>query len=87
MPVMAVKNIEKIFNDLENAGVKFFHKIHEEPWGQRTFRFFDPDGHLIEVGESLEIFVNNMKNNGLTIDQISNKSGIPVETLKKLIKK
>ena len=27
------------------------HPIRREPWGQRVFRFFDPDGHIVEIGE------------------------------------
>jgi catechol 2,3-dioxygenase-like lactoylglutathione lyase family enzyme len=72
---------------LEKAGVKFLHKIHEEPWGQRTFRFFDPDDHLIEVGEPLEVFVSNMSMMGMSVKKISEKSGIPIETLKTLLQK
>jgi hypothetical protein len=72
---------------LNNAGIKFLHQINEEPWGQRTIRFFDPDGHLIEIGEPMEVFVNNMSQKGLSAVQISEKSGIPVETVLLLIKK
>jgi len=81
------ESIDKIFNLLNNAKIKFLHKIHEEPWGQRTIRFFDPDNHLIEIGEPLEIFVNNMSKKGLTPSQISEKSGIPIETVIALIQK
>ena len=80
-------DIETIFNDLEKAGVYFLHKIHEEAWGQRTFRFFDPDKHLIEIGEALEVFVRNMNQQGLTETQISKKSGIPTETVCNLLDK
>lgn len=27
------------------------HEVRKEPWGQRVFRLFDPDGHIIEIGE------------------------------------
>ncbi|MDF1547722.1 MAG: VOC family protein [Bacteroidales bacterium] len=79
------KRIEEIAELLKSEGVRFLHNIKEEPWGQRTIRFFDPDNHLIEVGEPLEEFVNNMYQNGLTIDQIAKKSGIPVETVMALV--
>lgn len=79
------KNIDTIFNALQNAGITFLHQIKEEAWGQRTIRFFDPDNHLIEIGETLEVFVSNMNKNGLTVDQISSKSGIQIETIKKLL--
>lgn len=81
------ENIEKKFLQLENSGINFLHKIHEEPWGQRTFRFFDPDGHLIEIGEPLEVFVANMSIRGMSVSEISRKSGIPVDTVKELIQK
>jgi catechol 2,3-dioxygenase-like lactoylglutathione lyase family enzyme len=77
--------IEPLFSKLQAAGVRFFQGIHEEPWGQRTFRFFDPDGHLIEVGEPLEVFVQNLNENGLTAPEISQKSGIPINTVNKIL--
>ena len=27
------------------------HPIKTEHWGQRVFRFRDPDGHLVEIGD------------------------------------
>lgn len=81
------EDIEKICNDLEKAGTNFLHKIHEEPWGQRTVRFYDPDNHLIEIGEPLEVFANNLSKRGLTENQISKKTGIPIGTLHSLLKK
>jgi catechol 2,3-dioxygenase-like lactoylglutathione lyase family enzyme len=74
-------DIETKSEQLEKEGVKFLHLIHEEPWGQRTFRFFDPDNHLIEIGEPIEVFVRNMSRKGLTVSQISKKSGISPETI------
>jgi len=79
------EHIDELFLTLGNAGIRFLHPIHEEPWGQQTFRFFDPDNHLIEIGEPLEVFVNIMHNRGLTPAQISAKSGIPIEKVVGLI--
>ena len=31
--------------------IQLIHGIRKEPWGQRVFRFFDPDGHVVELGE------------------------------------
>jgi catechol 2,3-dioxygenase-like lactoylglutathione lyase family enzyme len=79
------RDIEKIFTDLENEGVEFLHKMKEEPWGQRTIRFFDPDRHLIEIGEPLDVFVRNMKKKGMNESEISNKTGINIETVYNLL--
>jgi catechol 2,3-dioxygenase-like lactoylglutathione lyase family enzyme len=81
------EDIEDQYQLLDKSGIKFLHKIHEEPWGQRTFRFFDPDRHLIEIGEPLEVFVFNMYKNGLSESQISVKSGIPLNTVSAFITK
>jgi len=79
------ENLEETFAKLNAAGIKFLHPVHEEGWGQRTIRFFDPDNHLIEIGEPLDVFVNNMHKNGLTPAQISAKSGIPLQKVVGLI--
>ncbi|CAN7561453.1 VOC family protein [Neorhizobium sp. LjRoot104] len=31
--------------------VELIHPIEQQAWRQRVFRFYDPDGHAIEVGE------------------------------------
>ncbi len=79
------ENLDEINIKLEQNSVKFLHPIHTEPWGQRTLRFFDPDSHLIEIGEPLEVFVMNMSKQGLSPEQISIKSGIPIETVNNLL--
>ena len=33
--------------------VNLIHPIEMQVWGQRVFRFYDPDGHAIEIGEPL----------------------------------
>lgn len=33
--------------------VRLIHPVRTEAWGQRVFRFYDPDGHAIEVGEPM----------------------------------
>ena len=31
--------------------VDLIHPVERQVWGQRVFRFYDPDGHAIEIGE------------------------------------
>ncbi|MBN9234467.1 MULTISPECIES: VOC family protein [Phyllobacteriaceae] len=31
--------------------VKLIHPVERQAWGQRVFRFYDPDGHAVEIGE------------------------------------
>jgi len=78
-------DIESIYNLILSHNCDLYHEIIEETWGQRTFRFFDPDQNLIEIGESLPTFVNRMYSDGLSIDQIALKTGIPLQIVKDII--
>jgi catechol 2,3-dioxygenase-like lactoylglutathione lyase family enzyme len=80
-------NLNQTFDDLKRKSVCFLHEIHEEIWGQRTIRFFDPDNHLIEVGETLRQFVCRFFDQGLTVGEISKRTHIPVEEVNRLINK
>ncbi len=44
--------LEDVFARLKDR-VKLIHPIQRQAWGQAVFRFYDPDGHVIEIGEPL----------------------------------
>ena len=44
--------------------VDLIHPIERQAWGQRVFRFYDPDGHAIELGEP-QIVAANQNTQGL----------------------
>ena len=31
--------------------IQYVHPLKTHPWGQRAIRIYDPDGHMIEIGE------------------------------------
>jgi catechol 2,3-dioxygenase-like lactoylglutathione lyase family enzyme len=66
--------------------LNILHDLMEEPWGQRTIRFYDPDNNLIEVGETLATFVTRMAISGMNPVEISAKTTIPVEIVRALLK-
>lgn len=79
------EDMEAVFNKLKMSKVRFLHEMHEEGWGQRTVRFFDPDGHLVEIGEPLECFVKRFFNQGMTIEEVSEKTFVPIIEVKRLV--
>ena len=72
-----LKHLEK-FSDIH-----FIHKTKTYPWLQRVIRFYDPDFHIIEIGESMDTIFKNLYNLGMTIDEISEKTCHPIEYIKK----
>jgi len=79
------EDLDAALGRLKAGCVEFLHEIHEEPWGQRTVRFFDPDRHLIEVGETLESFVRRLHGGGLTPEQVARKSSVPLEKVNEIL--
>ena len=79
------ENISQAYSILKDKNVRFLHEIHEETWGQKTIRIFDPDNHLIEIGESMKQFIGRYFREGFTFEAITKRTGIPIEEVKRLI--
>jgi catechol 2,3-dioxygenase-like lactoylglutathione lyase family enzyme len=45
--------LEDTFARLKDQ-VRLIHPIQQQAWGQLVFRFYDPDGHAIEIGEPMK---------------------------------
>jgi len=67
---------------IAETGVTLAHGVIEESWGQRTLRFFDPDGNLVELGESMPAFCKRLHQSGMSVKEIGKKTGIQQETVK-----
>ena len=78
-------DIESMYQQLQAAGVEFIEAIQEQPWGQRAMRLYDPDGHIIEIGEPIEITVRRFYGQGWSIPSIAEKTGLPPEFIKAAI--
>ncbi|WP_295741106.1 VOC family protein [uncultured Oscillibacter sp.] len=59
--------------------------VVEHGWGQRVARLYDPDGHLIEVGENMGIVVRRFLASGMTMEEVSVRMDVSVEDLGKLL--
>jgi catechol 2,3-dioxygenase-like lactoylglutathione lyase family enzyme len=71
------EDLDAITERLRAAGVSLIHEIHEHPWGQRALRVYDPDGHIVEVGEPMPAVIRRMATQGLTRDQIRERTAMP----------
>lgn len=59
--------------------IEYVNPVIEYSWGQRVVRFYDPDKHIIEVGENMTLFVRNLFSDGLSVDEIAAKMDVPVD--------
>ena len=69
----------------EYPGICFLHRVKEHSWGQRVVRFYDPNGPIIEVGESMPMVVRRFLASGMSMEQVSQKMDVSAEDLNKLL--
>lgn len=68
--------MEKVSNI---EGIKYVHGMKEHSWGQRVIRFYDPDNHIIEVGENMNMVINRFLKSGLTIEETAKRMDVSVD--------
>ena len=62
--------------------MEYIHGIKEQPWGQRVIRFYDPDMHIVEVGESMESVARRFLAKGFTVQETAKRISMPEEFVK-----
>lgn len=79
------ENLDEVYQALNTVNATFLHEINEEIWGQRTIRFYDLDGHLIEVGEAMPIFLKRIYEEEKTAESVARRTFMDVEQVKQLL--
>lgn len=72
------QDMDSFLKKLKDAEVEYVHEPIEHSWGQRAVRFYDPDHHIIEVGEDIVMVVKRFINSGMSIEQVAVRMDIPV---------
>lgn len=68
--------IEKI-KSIED--IQYVHPVIEHKWGQRVVRFYDPDKHIIEVGENIKVVCKRFLDSGMTVEEVAKRMDVPVK--------
>lgn len=64
---------------LERLDVRYVHPVTEHAWGQRVVRFYDPDDHIIEVGENMKTVCRRFLDRGMTPEQVAVRMDVPLK--------
>jgi uncharacterized glyoxalase superfamily protein PhnB len=67
------------------SSIEYVHELKEQPWGQRVIRFYDPDMHIIEVGEPMESVVKRLLSKGLSIEETVKRTLMPEEFVRQFL--
>lgn len=61
------------------ADVEILTPLKEYEWGQRSVRFYDPDKHIIEVGENMQVVIKRFLSSGLSVEETMERAMFPRE--------
>lgn len=65
-----------------DSEIKVIHDTLTYDWGQKVFRFYDYDKHIVEVSESIQGVFNRLYAQGLSLPKIAERFGEPLEIVK-----
>jgi catechol 2,3-dioxygenase-like lactoylglutathione lyase family enzyme len=77
-------DLDAIQGRLSGAGVPFVHPLREQPWGQRVFRVYDPDGHIVELGEPMPVVVMRFLSQGMPVEEVAERTSMPLDIVRQL---
>ena len=84
--VFEEQDFDSFLNKLkEYPDIEYLGEVIEHSWGQRVIRFYDLDGHIIEVGEDMKMVIKRFLASGMTMEEVSVKMDVSIEGLTKLL--
>ena len=78
-------DLDNIYKNLSDNNIEFVHGIIEQPWGSRAFRAYDPDRNIVEIAEPMDAVTMRLFKNGMTLEEVAEKTGTPIDTVKKIV--
>ncbi|MDF2838969.1 MAG: glyoxalase, partial [Evtepia sp.] len=63
-------------------GIEYVHPPKEHSWGQRVVRFYDPDRHIIEVGEDMTMVTRRFLDSGMSLKQVAVRMDVPEDSVR-----
>ena len=67
------------------SGLRWVHPVKQHAWAQRVVRLYDPDEHIVEVGESMDTVILRLLAQGNCPEETARISQYPLEYVQKLL--
>lgn len=78
-----VDNFDTFVKKLESyTNIEYVHKTKMHEWKQRVIRIYDPDYHMIEIGESMAIIAKRYLSEGYSVEETSAIIQHPIDFVK-----
>lgn len=80
-----VEDFDGFINKLKTySNIEYVHSPKKHDWQQRVVRIYDPDHHIIEVGESMEVIAKRYLAAGYSVEETAEIIHHPVNFVKKI---
>lgn len=77
-----VEDFDAFLKKLEGyPNIKYVHPPKKHDWQQRVVRIYDPDNHIIEIGESMEVIAKRYVKEGYSVEETAKIIQHPVEAV------
>lgn len=61
--------------------MEYVHPIKDHSWGQRVVRIYDPDKHIIEIGENIKVVCRRFLDGGIAPEQVAERMDVPIKLI------
>ena len=79
-------HFDQFIEKLKCCDIEYVHPVKEHSWGQRVVRIYDPDRHIIEVGENIKFVCRRFLESGMTPEEIAERMDVPLKFVLKNIR-
>lgn len=73
--------------NLQAFCVEFVHPPKKHSWQQRVVRIYDPDGHIIEIGEAMSSVIKNLFKQGYSKEETARITQHPLSFIEQVLDK
>ncbi len=78
-----VEDLDTAYADLKRIpSLLWLHEIREYPWGQRAIRLYDPDKHIVEIAEDMDVVIKRFLRQGMSVEEVAERTMFPLEIVK-----
>ncbi|WP_026478790.1 VOC family protein [Alkaliphilus transvaalensis] len=75
-----VENFDDFISKIKSySDIEYLHPPKKYDWQQRVVRIYDPDYHIIEIGESMKVIVRRYLGEGYSVEETAEIIQHPVE--------
>ena len=79
------EDFDRFVQRLGELDVEYVHPVKEHAWGQRVVRIYDPDRHIIEIGEDIKAVCRRFLETGMTVAETAVRMDVPEEYVRECV--